>query len=362
MAALWLFAAVMVPFSAWPGGAFVFWENELTPLLIFYFVIAGCATNVDECMSLVKAMCLCGFFLCFEIIFLCTPSVSRGLTGTHALDRNDLALTLVYIFPFVLTVLQTGRKFERVWALCLAALLFGSIVRTGSRGGVIGLFFVVLASTFLHGAKRWKKVLVISLCIGSIFFFSKNLTTRFEAVWNGTDYNYSEGRIKVWEEGAGLFVSHLITGVGAGQFGTASGMTYGPASWRAPHDVLLEIGVELGIPGLILFIVIVYSVWENTRKGLAAISAQRNTRMKVLLLNTRISLLGFLVSGLFLSQAYSPLVPFLLAFSSGLASSALTPEEVCVRFPGQGPSTGPGGKMADRRRPVAPSAQVLRLR
>jgi len=319
LTALWLLAALTIPFSVWPGGSFVFCAKALTSLLIFYLVIACYSMDLDNCMSLARGIALCGLLLCIEIIFLCAPAISGRIKTGGALDPNDLALILVCIFPFVLTLFQTGRKLEKAWSASLAVLFFAAIFITGSRGGIIGLFFVVLASMLGQRTKLRTKALIVGLCLVSLFFLPGSLITRFDAVWNGTDYNYSVGRIELWKKSAWLFLPHILTGVGAGQSDTAMGFAYGPTAWRATHNIFLQVGLELGMPGLLLFTAILYSIWKNIRTGLSAVDPDRHSPLRILLMNSRISLLGFLVCGLFLSQAYSPIVPFLLALTSNLA-------------------------------------------
>lgn len=319
--AFWGLAALMIPFSFWPGGSFNYWEKSLTTLVIFYVVISCYSLDWDNCITFVRSIAIAGFLLCIEIFFVCTHSASGALVGTQSYDRNDLALTLVYILPFVLALFQMGKRLEKIWAVILGAIMAAAIFRTNSRGGVIGLFFVIVASMFAHGAKAKTKLLIFGLCLGSLFLMSANLYTRFDAVWTGTDYNYSVGRIPLWKDGARLFLSHIVTGVGAGQGCTAMGKTYGNSHWRAIHNIFLQVGIEFGLPGLLLFMAILYAIWKNTRRGLSA-PLDKHSPVRLLLINSRISLLGFLVCGVFLSDAISPIVPFLLAFTQGLAVTA----------------------------------------
>lgn len=324
MAALWFWGALTIPLSVWPGSSFHFWLIGLTSLLVFYLVIACYASDLDNSMFLVKGMVLCGLLFCFEIIFLGVRTASGRIDVTRgSLDPNDLALMLVSTFPFFIAFYQTGKKREKAFAACLLVLSFPAIFLTGSRGGVIGLFTVLLAMTFGRKTKLTTKVLIVGLAGCSLFFLPHELVVRFKAVWNGTDYNYKVGRIEIWKQAARLFITHILTGVGGAQSHTAMGMAYGHTAWKACHDIFFQIGLELGLPGLLLFLAMLYTIWKNIHLGLSAVAFDEKNPVRILLENARLSLLGYIVCGIFLADAYSPVVPFLLAFTNGLASLAL---------------------------------------
>jgi hypothetical protein len=321
-AALWLLGAITIPISLWPAASFGFWEKSLTSIFIFYLFLACYSTDYDNCMSFAKGMAICGLLICIEIVFLRGRFATGRLDITSGtLDPNELALTLVCIIPFVFTLFQTGGKFRKFWTSGLVALIFPAIFITQSRGGVIGLFFVVLASLFSHGARLRTKVIVIILALSTLLFMPNHLIGRFDHVWKGTDYNYSVGRLLIWKEGASLFFSHILTGVGGNQSPTAMGMAYGHAHWRAMHDIFLQIGLEFGLPGLLLFLAILYSIGKNIR-GTLGVLPDRKSPQGMLFVNSQISLLGYVCCGIFLADAYSPIVAFLLGLTSGFAHAA----------------------------------------
>src|SRR5205823_12778505 len=119
-------------------------------------------------------------------------------------------------------------------------------------------------------------------------------------------------------------------GVGINGFETAQGLSHGGGGyWQAAHNSFLQIGVELGVPGLIVFVL--WILW--TLKGLRRLQAQPKT-MSVLPGLTRqqeattspnplaplagaleISLWGFVIGGFFISQAYSGMLYVVLALS-----------------------------------------------
>ena len=86
--------------------------------------------------------------------------------------------------------------------------------------------------------------------------------------------------------------------------------------WNAAHNSFVQIGAEVGIPGLVLFVLLIAG-------GFAALRAVARTRPSpacpIQLTQTlTASLIGFVVGGFFLSLAYSEMLYTLVALAVGL--------------------------------------------
>jgi O-antigen ligase len=89
--------------------------------------------------------------------------------------------------------------------------------------------------------------------------------------------------------------------------------------WNAPHNSFLQIGAELGIPGLIVFIAMIGSALLALHR-LERSSRRRSVPLAVppqLVQALMASLIGFVVGAFFLSLAYSELLYMLLALAVG---------------------------------------------
>src|SRR5205814_4750763 len=78
------------------------------------------------------------------------------------------------------------------------------------------------------------------------------------------DYNWrsEEGRREIWLRGLGYMADYPISGIGINNFERAEGtisdkarlsFAGDPIRWTSPHNSFLQVGAELGIPGLILW-------------------------------------------------------------------------------------------------------------
>jgi O-antigen ligase len=102
--------------------------------------------------------------------------------------------------------------------------------------------------------------------------------------------------------GAGLGMNILVLNASVG------------ATWRAVHNTYLEYAVDLGMPGLVLFVLLLRSCWRS-------VSAARRTaspETAQLAEGIEISLLAFSVAAFFHPAAYE----FYFYFVAGLAVAA----------------------------------------
>jgi O-antigen ligase len=142
------------------------------------------------------------------------------------------------------------------------------------------------------------------------------------------DYNITteEGRIQVWKRGIGYMLRNPILGVGAGNFPTAEG-TISPRAraaytgrwkWSVSHNSYVQVGAELGIPGLLLFLLMFWRAFAGLR---AVQHGQPRAPPAQLAQTLAACLIGYMVGGFFLSLAYRDLLYVLIALAAGLRKS-----------------------------------------
>jgi len=325
---------VSVPLSVWPGGAFRIWRTVFVSNALFFFCCYANAERREDLFRLLWGLTLGITFLLLGV-FLRHGFGEFGerVAVTMSYDPNDLAMWIVCSLPLVAVLTPNYLNVKGVFLGILSVLMLFVLLHTGSRGGIFsllacgGLFFVIRTPGF--GAIR--KLLVLgALVIAIIVLVPQSLVQRFQNLWKGTDYNITaqlrdgtEGRITIWRHGMQLLGENMLSGVGAGQAGNAMGPAYGQYAWRTVHNAYLQAGLEIGLGGGVVFLVILLKIWINTNPGGYQKNESGQERQTVVLANSvRIALVGYAVSCLFISQAYSSIVPFLLACSGRLAAAA----------------------------------------
>jgi O-antigen ligase len=128
----------------------------------------------------------------------------------------------------------------------------------------------------------------------------------------------SEGRWQLWERGIGYMVQRPVFGVGVGGFPTAEGRLSAASreaqahgrgqKWSQPHNSFVEVGAELGVPGLLFFVAMLWTAARGLRQA-------ADPGLAVAL----VAAMGaFAVGGFFLSLAYKEMLYTLLALCVAL--------------------------------------------
>jgi O-antigen ligase len=233
-------------------------------------------------------------------------------------------MMLVGTLPLALYFVRRGRPvLTRLLALGVSGLYLLVLLKTGSRGGFLGLIaiglYVLLTFRALPARVRVVSVVAGFLVLnifGSDFFWRQMgtlLHPQDDYNWVGKD---ETGRMEVWKRGIGYMWARPISGVGARAFGVAEGTISPLASrqdlgigvrWTAAHNSFVQIAAELGVPGILAFIWLLVAAFRalgppsRQRRGDDPDQRSRAAMAQAL----RASLIGYAVSGFFLSQAYA---------------------------------------------------------
>src|SRR5207247_6481381 len=94
--------------------------------------------------------------------------------------------------------------------------------------------------------------------------------------------------------------------------------------WGAAHNTFIQVGAELGVPGLLLFIGLIATAFRSLRRvtRLAGRSGPAGTDLSRLAQALTAALIGFVTGSFFLSLAYHDILYTLLAFTLALAKIA----------------------------------------
>lgn len=336
-----------IPGSLWPGNSVRFLYQDFGLTLTFAALTALAIRSRRD----VERFALLHIF---GAMLYCVIVLSRGrvtfdgrIAGLRYYDANDLGLILVMTLPLTVYFLRKEtRTWERWVALAALGLLVLSVVKTGSRGAFIG--FVVVMGYILFQFKAIKKRtritaavvgVVVMGVVGSEAYWTRIHTLlRPQEDYNASDNNLA-GRKAVWKRGLGYMAKRPLLGVGVRCYSQAEGMLseVGIAraaqglgfKWSAAHNSFIEMGAENGIPALVLFITaIAVSIRTLVRIRKRAPPGSPITADAALGQALIGALLGYCVSGFFLSQAYSAYLYSLFGMAIGLSKLHRDPHAV----------------------------------
>jgi putative inorganic carbon (hco3(-)) transporter len=239
------------------------------------------------------------------------------LNGSYS-NSNDFALTMVIALPICLAFMLRSRNsaVKAIWLVCMALMTY-SIVLTASRAGILA-FAVAMGIALWHfsvkGRHRYLLVLFAGLAVGALFFGGGELKTRYEAIFNvqksQSAYDSAQQRDMLLKESIALTFEHPIFGLGPGNFQVASGV------WHVTHNTYTQMSSETGLPGFILYVMILVCAWKNLRR--ARRMARHQTELLLFAGALQASLAAFLVGSFFASEGYQYFTYFLVAYTTAI--------------------------------------------
>jgi O-antigen ligase len=336
--ALMAWMALSVPGALWQGGAFTTLV-DFTKTTLMYVVIVGAVRSVRDVERLAWVYFLAAVIFSLVVLARFGLGEDGRFARLYYYDSNDLATLIVTALPLGLYFAFTERRrLLRLAAWGGIAALGVGFIWSGSRGGFLALLVVItyflLRYTTISKRLRLSAVLAIGLLTAAIA--SDDYWTRISTLLHPTeDYNLTDeqGRLQIWRRGLGYMIEHPVLGVGAGNFATAEG-TISPLAerqqrgrgvkWGPPHNSYLQVGAELGVPGLLIFGGFLLSVFAALRAAPTAAGGGRPespvpTRLAQSL---TAALLGFAVAAFFLTLAYYDMLYMLAGMAVALRKLA----------------------------------------
>ena len=360
--ALMVIMAIGVPFSLWVGHSATFVLKGMLPNALFLLLVATSVRSIRdvEWFALVN---LYGALVYTTVVSLFFSVGGDGrLGGLIFYDSNDFALVMVCTIPFAIYFLGKGQKqSHRIAALITMGMILTAMVKSGSRGGFIGLIAVMLYVLLRYRAIPSRVRLAVTVAGVALFLgfaSDKYWTTMGTILHPQSDYNYNDnvGRVEVWKRGLGYMVHNPIVGVGVSAYPVAEGGSDLARSlaaqgrgfkWSVAHNSFLETGAELGIPGALVFIgILVVTGFGLTRLSPRGKWAPWISRREMALAQMLVgALFGFSVAGFFVSAEYFAYLYFILGLAVGLmklvrlraTANPLTRPQINVRLASRTP-------------------------
>lgn len=256
-------------------------------------------------------------YLALDLAWLRTEKMTLTRLGSRvmrfsesAVHTSPLVLGLGASVLVALTIEKNISFFPRILCLSSAGLLvlssFLLLSRAVSAAVIVGVVVTLLVS------RAWKRNLVpLLLILPSLWFLlPEDLTARFARsllnVQSGGS-SFTTKRLEVaWPDAIETISEHPILGVGFG--------AYGQMAKLAPHNQLLNIWVQLGIGGVILFL------WIYTSLVKVAWRARGNDDPKTRVVANGLfgQLLGCAFALQFSDSFFSPWLTYALFFTAVL--------------------------------------------
>lgn len=279
------------------------WYMRMFGLPLLMFLLLGrCGFERHELRALVRCLFVLGAYMAIVSIveqlgwrdrilptWLADPQLDAfmlrsGRSGGLVMqpEWNALCLSLTYILAILSARLldPAHRKAAMlVGGLCLIGIFF-----TYTRAAWIGTMFASLLLLLRRGASdattRIKRVAFVG--VAATFLLALALARGSRAQARVTDSNEVFFRFKLWMVGVQMAKAHPILGTGFATFGTnlvthlsqyqSALDVVGPWMKIGPspvHNTMLDVQVELGAIGVLLYVAVLLSVFHDTKTNMA---------------------------------------------------------------------------------------------
>ena len=334
-------ALTMVLFAAWALVSAIWAENSSDALiateryalnfLILPIVFTAVGSRRD--VRWVLGAFLAGAGLSATVAVISPPPATEDHARIAGLNSNDLATVLVAGLVIAIGLVSYARR-SPIWqliAVAAATLCGWALMLTLSRAALVALAFALIASLLVASRSRGRAAALAAvlalLTVGYFAFIAspeaRDRVTSFES-------DEGTGRVDVWTVGWRMVEDKPATGVGVGNFADRSAdYLLQPGALqrsdliidtpKVAHNIYLESLAELGIPGLVLLLGIIFLSVRETLRAARRFREADHMRLEALSRALFAAQVGFLAAALFASIQFNKQLWVVLALGPALS-------------------------------------------
>jgi O-antigen ligase len=221
---------------------------------------------------------------------------------------------------------SNANKYRRIFAGVGLILAISGVIATQSRGGLLGI--AAILSFFLYQKVKNPVVVAIFGVLGMLaMMVFAGIADRQSggATESGVDES-AMGRIYAWQAAINMAIANPFTGVGVNNF-FVNYYFYSP-HWdgknHAVHSTWFQVLGETGFVGLCVFLLVIAAIYRSLSRVLCINKLKFNPDVAVNANALKAGLIGFMVAGTFLTQAFT--WPLYIILSLTIALEKLTIE------------------------------------
>ncbi len=334
---------LLAPVSASPSDSLNTLSDPFLKTVIIFILMVNLIDTRRRILSLWKLVVICGSVLGLGAIksyakgeFTARGIRIEGLVGGMFGNPNDLATALVVLLPFAVFLMLSSKGVARLFYMGCSAIMTVAVLVTFSRGGFLGL--IALGGVLLWKlgrGRRFRTLLASALICGILFVvmpggYGSRISTIFNIEEDET--GSAQERRELMELAASMAIRRPIVGIGMGNFHIYS------FHEKQAHNSYLEIAAELGVMGLIAYLIVILAPLRSLRRierKTKAMESESETEMYRLSVCIQAALIAFMVCSFFASIQYLWYLYYTAAYAVALRQIHKAEELENSSFPSQ---------------------------
>ena len=322
-----------IPFAAWRGGAFDTVINKFSKGVIVAILIYMVVTSVNELRKLlaIQAGTVALVTVASVLVHRTIAGRLMGIQNGILENPNDLAINIAINFPlcvaFLLAAKGAGRKL--FWVVGLAFMSWG-VIATYSRSGMLAMAIAVAISLWEYGFRGRRVILMMGAGIIAIIGLGVVVATphyliRIESIVRGNiegsgDRGSLAARRLLLKDSLLIMVKHPLLGIGPGNFGSYT------QTWGVAHNTYTGLGAETGLPGLILFLVLMGLSLRKTKSVRNLPGYQSSEDIRLWTSGLWAAMAAYIAGAMFASTEYNLFPYFMVGYICAVYQIASVPQ------------------------------------
>ncbi len=336
---------VCIPFAIWRGGSFGILINLWYKTVLMFVLTAGLLSTVPQAKKLFHAI---GYAVgLMAVIALAKRTYLLGrltLPDTRYGNSNDLAVTLLVGLTFLGYSFIRGTQRDKAFAMVLSCPVLLALAKTGSRAALLGAGMLCVFG-FLQASNKSRIRMAASasfILIVLAVVVPSNLRQRYFTLFKSSEQErqgqritkeesqeydaatgFAEGRLRLLKDSLIVTFQHPLFGVGPGNFMVEQNnlaiARRELGMWHVTHNTYTQVSSEMGIPGLILYVMFLYQTFKVLTSIVRSEQPGEVWRfLRALALSLRAALVVLATVAFFDSFPYLPDVPIMAGLAVAL--------------------------------------------
>jgi len=315
--------------------------TDFSRYLVIYFLIVNLVDSAPKFQGFIWVLLLLNLKLSqhqiraylagYEMTGGSAEFVQRGVSAGSGFFGNagDFSVAMVVVAPLAIYLLKSVKSvYLKLLSFAMLIAFIVSIMRGGTRGAALALFLVALVY-WLKSKHKLVGVLLLALFI--FVYWAATPESLKQRYVSGTRFGQDPTatfRLSLWKAGLKMFIDHPILGVGINNFPDQYAQNYLPegqeSAFWAPHNIFVQALSETGILGFLCLLATLFLIYKNNHESRKILEEgnPKNQTLINMLHALDISLVGFIVSGSFLTVLYYPHLYIIMSLSVCLSQIA----------------------------------------